>query len=283
MRSYGMMQGRLTPSRGRGIQFFPFENWKQEFDIGAGIGINEIEWIFDYDCYESNPLWSNEGTVSINKMMYSSGVRIHSVCFDYFMRRPFFKQSKEDEQYVREENLYFTKRIIHAMKAINAGLLEIPMVDGSTVKTDEERNKIIDFLHEVLIMADEADILIGCETDMPVGVFRDFLNVINHGRIRANYDSGNSSGIGYDHADEIHSLSEYVENVHIKDRVLHGGTVELGSGNADFDKVFRSLKDIGYEGSFILQAARREDGSEAETIRNQLEFVKNYCCRYGLE
>ena len=49
MRSYGIMQGRLTPSNGRGIQFFPFDNWQQEFITGSSIGLNEIEWIFDYD------------------------------------------------------------------------------------------------------------------------------------------------------------------------------------------------------------------------------------------
>ena len=30
--STGIMQGRLTEPRGRGIQFFPFENWEREFE-----------------------------------------------------------------------------------------------------------------------------------------------------------------------------------------------------------------------------------------------------------
>ena len=48
MLSFGIMQGRLTPANGRGIQFFPFENWENEFMDCARIGLDEIEWIFDY-------------------------------------------------------------------------------------------------------------------------------------------------------------------------------------------------------------------------------------------
>ena len=56
MRSLGIMQGRLTSTLGRGIQFFPFEEWKEEFKAAQEIGIDEIEWIFDYPDYQKNPL-----------------------------------------------------------------------------------------------------------------------------------------------------------------------------------------------------------------------------------
>lgn len=281
MRSFGIMQGRLTPSKGRGIQFFPFENWMQEFEIGAEIGINEIEWVFDYDRYMDNPLWSEDGIRTIKRMISRTGVSVNSVCLDYFMRRPFYKTDHPNK--MMDENLDFVKRIIEGMVKIGAGILEIPMVDNSSVKTGEERKQVIDFLSTVLSFADEADILIGCETDFPVGVFRTFLDDIAHPRIRANYDSGNSSGMGYNHYDEIHSLSEYIANVHIKDRVFHGTTAALGTGSADFDQVFFSLKEIGYSGSIILQAARSEEFNEADNIDHQLKFVKNYCQKYGLE
>ncbi len=283
MRSYGIMQGRLTPSEGRGIQFFPFDNWDVEFELGAEIGINEIEWIFDYDNYNDNPLWSSKGVSNVRDVIDSTSVVVHSICFDYFMRRPFYKASTFEMNDVRDENIEFAHRIIDAMTEVGASLMEIPMVDDSSIKNDEERKRVIDYLQDVLYIAEAADILIGCETDMPVGVFKKFLDDINHPRIRANYDSGNSSGLGYDHEDEINSLGDYIANVHVKDRVLHGTTVELGTGSADFDKTFSALKSIGYEGSVILQAARDEDGNEAFTIASQLEFVQGYCRKYGLE
>jgi len=64
--------------------------------------------------------------------------------------------------------------------------------------------------------------------------------------------------------------------VHIKDRILNGGTVPLGSGNADFDSVFNQLRNIEYEGDFTLQVARDSDGNEVNWARKNLEFVHGY-------
>lgn len=283
MRSYGIMQGRLTPSNGRGIQFFPFDNWQQEFITGSSIGLNEIEWIFDYDRYEENPLWSGNGIRTLKQIIGQTGVVVNSVCFDYFMRRPFYKKDLSEQLEVRNENVEFISRVIDAMAEVGASLLEIPMVDDSSISSDDERARMIGFLQEVLDLSEGYGLIIGCETDMPVGIFRHFLDDVCSDRIKANYDSGNSSGLGYDHSEELHSLGEYVANVHIKDRVLHGTTVELGTGSAEFNKVFSSLKDIGYNGSIILQAARGEEGCETDNICSQLGFVREYCHKYGLD
>lgn len=282
MISFGIMQGRLTPSFGRGIQFFPFDNWKNEFNICAQLGLNEIEWIFDYPEHENNPLWTDDGVKEIIDIIESTGVNVRSVCFDYFMRRPFYKYDVSEREQVREENLEFIRKVLLAMNRMNANLLEIPMVDNSSVKNDEEKELVIGLLHDTLAIAKPLNIKVGCETDMPVGIFRDFLVSVHDDALVANYDSGNSSGLGYDHFDEIHSLNELIANVHIKDRVLNGTTVELGTGSADFDKVFSSLKDIGYQSSILLQAARTTDGDEENNIRNQIKFVKSYCSKYGL-
>ncbi len=282
MRSFGIMQGRLTPSNGRGIQFFPFDNWKKEFEIGKQIGLNEIEWIFDYDNYIENPILSKNGISEIKECIRNEEIKVKSVCFDYFMRRPFYKTKAEDRLAYRQENVEFVKRVVDGMNQIGATILEVPMVDDSSIQTPEERRLMVDFLQEVLSIAEDCGIYIGCETDMPVGVFREFLDEINHPRIKANYDSGNSSGLGYNHWDELHNLAEYVANVHIKDRVFHGTTVALGTGSANFEDVFSSLKDIDYRGSIILQAARSEDGTEMNNISNQFAFVKDLCDRYGL-
>lgn len=278
----GIIQGRLTPPKGRGIQFFPFEEWEREFEIGCRLGLNEIEWIFDYDRFDENPIWTKTGTRKIKQIIDNTGIKVRSVCFDYFMRKPFYKYRGEEAKRIKKENLEFTKNIIFQMNEIDAWLLEIPIVDSSSVKNLYEEEQLIEFLHMVVDFAKQADILVGCETDFSVGKFRSFLQKVNHKRICANYDSGNSSGLGYEHRDEILSLAEYIVNVHIKDRVFQGPTVQLGTGNADFEKVFSALKDIGYDKSILLQAARGEEGDEENTIKKQLAFVQKYCRKYGL-
>lgn len=277
--SFGIMQGRLTPARGRGIQFFPFDNWGNEFIECARLGLNEIEWIFDYDRYEENPLWTETGCVKLRETICATGIQVRSVCFDYFMRRPFFKAHSGRED-VREENKKIFETVIDHMSLIGASLIEVPLVDDSSIKNQGEEEMAVSLIREFAEYAGKRDIRVGLETDLPPGAFRSFIETISRPNVAANYDSGNSSGIGYDHTEEILSLSALIANVHIKDRQLHGTTVALGQGSADFDKVFSALYTIGYSGSFVLQAARSADGSEVENIREQLAFVKEHCKRY---
>lgn len=277
------MQGRLTRTLGRGIQFFPFEEWKEEFKAAQEIGIDEIEWIFDYPDYQKNPLWTEEGRNEINTIIRDTGVKVHAVCWDYFMRRPFYKCESSDAFRVLEENKVIIQKVLEAMGEIEADLIEIPMVDDSSVKNENEEESAITFIRWVCDAAEKYGIIVGLETDFPPEKFSRFLNQIGKDNIVANYDSGNSSGLGYNHREELIGLGNYVYNVHIKDRVKGNGTVALGTGSADFDEVFGTLKEIGYKNSFILQAARGKDGEEKSNIRQQIDFVKAYLKKYSIE
>lgn len=268
------MQGRLTKPKGRGIQFFPFDNWRKEFKIAKEIGLNEIEFIFDYENYEENPLWQNSGK-EIREAIDETGVQIKSVCFDYFMRRPFFKYHGSEKSEVLEENKKIITHVLDSMNQIGISLIEIPLVDASSLKNKEEAEAFRDFLLQIVKSVPD-NILFGLETDLPPKPFKEYLDTFEQVRIGANYDSGNSSGIGYLPYEEVTTLGDYIFNVHIKDRIYHGTTVELGTGSADFKELFRGLKEIGYTGSFILQAARGTEGSEQNTICRQCQFLKKW-------
>lgn len=272
----GIMQGRLTPMNGRGIQFFPFENWKQEFFLANEIGIDEIEFIFDYEDYRNNPLWMDKGVEEIRKVVETTQVGIRAVCFDYFMRRPFFKQKEKNSYLI--ENKEVLQHVLISMKELGISLIEIPLVDNSSMQSEDEKNQFKRFICEV---ADEfGDIKFGLETDLPPQAFKSFLQEIDRVNVGANYDSGNSSGLGYNCYEEITILGEYIYNIHIKDRVLGGSTVALGTGSANFAELFRGLKEIGYSGSFILQAARGIEGQESNNIKTQKNFLERYVNNY---
>ncbi len=284
MRNYGIMQGRLTPPKGRGIQFFPFENWREEFYAASEIGLQEIEFIFDQEEYEKNPLWSIEGVKELICIMEKTGVKVNAVCFDYFMRVPFYKETQQKVTKVREENKDVLLHVIRSMKQAGIPLIEIPLVDHSSLKSDQERDLFRDFLLEIEKEALKIypEIKFGLETDLGPGEFIEYIETFHSDRIGANYDSGNSSGIGYDLYEEVVSLGGKIFNIHIKDRVYQGTTVALGTGSADFDRLFQGLQKIGYQGTFILQAARGEEGKEKQNIVSQMTFLKKYVADYGL-
>ena len=271
----GIMQGRLIPPKGRGIQFFPFKEWQEEFKKASGIKIDEIDFIFDLDRYQENPLWTQEGIASIQKAIGESGVKVRHICADFFMRRPFFRVTEQE----RQDNIAILKQLIAAAKQIGAENIEIPLVDNSSLKTEEEKEILVQSLKECLPKAKQSGVTISLEADLPP---QELLELVKRFDVKITYDSGNSSSLGYDSYEEISTYGEYLSNVHIKDRVLRGTTVPLGTGNANFDKLFQGLKEANYKGSFTLQSARQEEGKEAETILSYVDFVKKYISKYSI-
>lgn len=278
----GIMQGRLTPSKGRGIQFFPFDNWENEFCSAQKLGLDEIEFVFDYGSYKRNPLWTDEGILQVKRCMDKTGIQVNTVCFDYFMRRAFYKAVvKEERKSIKKENTEIIRRILVAMNQLGITLLEVPLVDSSSLQSEDEKESFREWILDVVNNSD-MPIRIALETDLKPKEFLEYLKGFGNVRIGANYDSGNSSGIGYDAYEEVTVLKDYIFNIHIKDRIYHGGTVQLGTGDADFARLFCGLKEIGYQHNFILQAARGDDGEEEKNINEQKEFILKYIEKYSI-
>jgi len=59
--------------------------------------------------------------------------------------------------------------------------------------------------------------------------------------------------------------------VMIKDRLLNGTTVPLGSGDANIPKVLHLLNSIEYKGNYILQTARAKHNDHADTLSHYRE------------
>ena len=268
----GIMQGRLVLPKERGIQFFPFKEWQEEFQTAAKINIDEIDFIFDLEGYQENPLWDKEGIGKIQEAIEKSGVKVRHICADFFMRRPFFRVTEEE----RQENIEILKHLIESAKEIGATNIEVPLVDNSSIKTEEEKDILMKSLQECLPKAKELGVTISLEADLPPKELLLLVEWFHHPFLKITYDSGNSSSLGYDSYEEITTYGKYLSNVHIKDRVFQGTTVSLGTGDANFEKLFRGLKEQEYQGSFTLQAAREEDGKEQETIISYVEFIKKY-------
>jgi L-ribulose-5-phosphate 3-epimerase len=197
------------------------------------------------------------------------------------MRRPFFNAvSKENKRKLYQENKMFLEKMIEASKDLDIKLIEIPLVDDSSVRNYQKKEMFKDFLLEILENQKHKDIFLGLETDFPPYEFKQYIKSFGSPLVKANYDTGNSSALGYNVREEIAVLGELIFNIHIKDRIFKGGTVKLGKGDVDFKEFFKSIKDINYSGSLILQAARGSDGHERETVIEQLNFIKEYINKF---
>jgi hexulose-6-phosphate isomerase len=266
------MQGRLLPPVEGRIQAFPPENWEEEFPVAGGLGLDCIEFIFEGEEYASHPLMSEGGIGRIRELQKETGVRVLSVCADYFMDNPLHRGS-DDEISGRISVL---KGLIGNCSGIGARDIVIPCVDRSSLVTTGDKEALVRALEECVPLAEDHGMNLSLETDLPPDEFLFLLKRFGSPRITVNYDIGNSASLGYDPGEELAAYGVYISDVHIKDRVYEGGTVPLGAGDADFATVFQRLKEQAFSGPFILQAARKDAGRERETIREYVGFVKKY-------
>ncbi len=271
----GFMQGRLTKPKDKLIQSFPFENWKNEFSNGRKLGFGNIVFLFDdYRC-EENPLSTDKGLVELQNICEKTGMNIASISVDYFMHKPFTASKKQ-----ADENIEILKKLILKAKILKIPLIEIPLLDNSSINNTGYKDLIISKINTVLPFATQNDVKLAFETDLPPKRFLAFIKKFDAKSVGIVYDSGNSAFSGYNPAEELALFGKYITNVHIKDRILNGHSVELGQGGTDFDALFKALRTINYSGKFILQVARGNDGEEEKTLVKQRNFVVSLIEKY---
>jgi hexulose-6-phosphate isomerase len=262
----GIMQGRLSPRIDGKIQAYPARTWQKEFEIAQQIGYAAIEWIVE-NPVESNALMTTSGKTEIKKVISSTGVRIDYVCADIFMQQPLVRMTEE----IKSQNKDYLLEILKNAKEVGALGVEIPFVDNSSIKNDNEKQEFIDAMQDAFKLAKDLDIKISLETDLSPIAFKELLEQIGLDFVQANYDIGNSASLGFDPKEELEAYGQRILNVHVKDRKLGGTTVPLGKGSADIQGVFQKLNEIGYAGGITMQAARGEN--DIDIAKEQLSYT----------
>lgn len=264
------MQGRLTPTVDGRIQVFPWNSWEQEFCQAKEIGLDMIDWLVTADRLDENPLLTARGAETIKALISKTGVCIGAVCAHYFVDYPLLRCSDLE----LKERVNVLDLLIDRAGNVGIGCLEIPLLENSAIKDETESEQIIQIIGPRLERAYQLGVTLTFETSLLPDMFSSFLLGLNHPAARATYDTGNSASLGYNPKEELEAYGELVATVHIKDRVLNGGTVPLGQGNADFATCFSMLRAKNYAGSFVLEVARI--GNEIESTKKNVEFVRNF-------
>jgi L-ribulose-5-phosphate 3-epimerase len=274
--SYGVMQGRLSPPEPGRFQAFPRNSWREEFARARQAGFSYIEWIHDGYGQGANPIFSAAGRAEMEALKAEHGVSTPALCGDWFMEFPLIRCTEAE----REEREQHLRELIAIARRIGAVKIVLPFVDHARIVTEAEKQTVVSVLERMLPLAEEHQIELHLEADLSPSDFRAFLERLPHPSIRVNWDSGNSSGLGYQATEEFAAYGERIGSIHIKDRYRkpEGGveTRPLGAGSADFHDVFRAIRSIGYSGGLTLQVARGAPGDEVHFLRTQIEFLRAY-------
>ncbi len=264
-----VMQGRLLPPSDGCFQCFPREHWREEFALAAEAGLDAIEWIYDSPGESDNPLGTDNGIAEMLRLSEKVNIVVVSVCADYFMERPLAKAGAAES----EERINKLLWLLDRCKLAGIRRVVLPFVDNSRIDSDAEEAQAVQVLRRVLGHAEKADIELHLETSLDPNGFGALLAKVPHAYLKVNYDSGNSASLGYDVREEIAAYGDRIGSVHIKDRMRGGGTVPLGTGNANIPVLLSELVRLGYKGDFVMQMARGEAGKEPAWIRSNRELV----------
>lgn len=272
----GIMQGRLSPPEQGRFQCFPRSHWRQEIASAQQAGIDYIEWIYDEYGRTVNPVETDAGIRELQALKAECKIATPALCADWLMDFPLIRCAPQQQQ-EREAVLH---ALLKKARAMGAWRIVLPFVDAASMKTEEEKHQVIEILRRALPVAESCGVELHLEADLAPDDFARFLTAIPHSIVKVNYDSGNSSGLGFVAHEEFAAYGERIGSIHIKDRLRRpdGSVVSmpLGQGNADFEDLFASMRSIGYRGGLTLQAARDADGDEVDWVRTQAEFVRRY-------
>ena len=264
--SIGILQGRLSPSLDGRFQFSP-EDWAKEFSIAKDMGSDAIEWLFDWVDFEKSPLLTQAGRDSIKEVAKSSGIAVSSICADYYMKYTLTGQEADD-------SVDILKKLIEAAEITSEKLILIPLLEKNAPKTKEEKSEIAANIKKVMPEAEKRGVKVAFETEMNAQEISDFLGEIGSENAGVYYDIGNATSYGFNCVEDIRALRSKVFGVHAKDRKVNDTQSKmLGEGDADYAGCFRSLQDIGFSGTLIMQAWRGEN--YLDDAKKQHAFLKN--------
>jgi len=264
----GFIQGRLVDQMYQRIQAFPMTLWKNEIEIAIQNDFNLMEWTLDYDYFYENPIFNHKDK---QFFLEKNNFKVESITMDFSMHVPFWKCSGS----LRDEVINRHIRLIETLSDTNINILVLPLVDNGSIEEESHQVNLTNGLYEISNYLEKYNKKIAFESDLSPSQLKYFINKFDSSIYGINYDTGNSAALGYDLKEELDCYGHRIINIHIKDRVLNGNTVKLGSGSYDFESFFGYFNELNYRGNLILQTARNPN-NHLETLCKNRDFVKNF-------
>jgi L-ribulose-5-phosphate 3-epimerase len=274
----GFMQGRLSPLVNGRIQAFPWNHWMEEFHLAKNIDINLMEWTLDQERLYENPLLTRKGQAQIRALCNEHEISIPSLTGDCFMQAPLWKVDGRERIELERDFVEIAK----GCATVGITIIVLPLVDNGRFEDVKQEDVLVEFLEKQSEFLDLNSLKVVFESDYEPKELARFIQRLKPSLFGINYDIGNSAALGFSPQEEFAAYGNRVINVHIKDRMLGGTTVPLGTGSANFETVFSALKKINYKGNFILQTARTTDENHLGKLCKYRDMTLEWLKRHGI-
>jgi len=116
-------------------------------------------------------------------------------------------------------------------------------------------------------------VVLATETGLESGeTLRDLLTEADTRGIGVNFDPANLVMMGFDHLQAVRDLRPFIVHSHAKDGKRGGGEQPLGSGDVDFPTYIALMRELGYDGAYVIEREAGED--PAADVAEAIAFLR---------
>ncbi len=241
----GIMQGRLIDSPDGQLDWFPQNNWKDEFTLSNKIGIDYIELVAEKNHNNKNPIWSKDGRLKISQLIKKNQLKEPYMCFNYMM----------NNSILNKNTLKYFNNLLYVCTELKIKNIVLPFFEESIIQ-DFYFGIIIERIKLMSREALKEKISLILETSISGNKMFKFINDIEMENVGILIDSGNYYEFGFDIVKDLYLFKNLVTHIHIKDKDDKGNNVILGNGGVNFDLFFNALKNINYKTNFTFETTR---------------------------
>lgn len=260
-------------------------SWPERLVIAKELGFDFVEMSIDETDERLARLdWTAEEIEQVNKAQSDTGVRVFSICLSGHRRFPFGSKDAE----TREKALEMMQKAVNL--AVKLGVRNIQLAGYDVYyeeKTILSRERFIENLKLAVNMAAEKQVMLSIEImDDPfinsLAKFKQIKKQIPSPWLQAYPDLGNISAWPENNAGlELETGFDSIVAVHVKDTLNVTAdfpgqfkNVPFGEGNVDFLGCLKTLKRLGYAGTFLIEMWSEVDQFPAERIKEAVAFLK---------
>jgi sugar phosphate isomerase/epimerase len=242
----------------------PFED---TFTEAKELGFDGLEFRIGDD-YQDHLLFSEAGIEKVQDLIDSSGCSIAALTAQALIPRTFLNPNDD----LRLEGIRFVDYLSRVAPRLGAKVIVLPFFEGATLSSEHAvAPRLVDGLKRTGEVAAQSGVTLALECTLSGEEQLRLLEAVAMDAVALCYDVGNAVGMGYDAVREIRSLTtKHIVYVHMKDT----DTQHLGEGRVDFQATSEAIKEIDYEGWFVLETPAGVD-SFASAKKN-LEFTKRF-------
>ena len=265
-KNIGICQGRLTKSPGNQLQWFPGDKWIDEFKIAKKLSYDFIEILAERNHNHNNPIWSVEGQDKIRLISKKNNLKMYSGCLDYIIDHSIFNGDS-----LSEEVISYCKNFLHCCSEVGISLVILPLLEQSNISNNKIRLVKL-FLEIISLECSKLGITISIESIASPEIILNVLSDHPKNKVGCVYDTGNRALTAKNMPNEIRTLANSINHIHLKDRDKDNNNIVIGTGIVNFVDVFKALKEINYEGKFTFESNRGTD--VYATASHNLSFIR---------